>query len=57
MKNLREIALPELEVMMAAMGEPKFRAKQVHEWVWQKHAADIKDMTNLSQGTARKTGY
>ncbi|MCD6011553.1 MAG: rRNA m(2)A-2503 methyltransferase [Flavipsychrobacter sp.] len=54
MKNLREISLPELEVMMAELGEPKFRAKQVHEWVWQKHAADIKDMTNLSKALREK---
>ena len=49
MKNLREINLPELEEMMARIGEPKFRAKQIHEWVWQKFAADINDMTNLSK--------
>ncbi len=54
MKNLREITLPELEVMLVAAGEPKFRAKQVHDWVWQKHAADINDMTNLSKALREK---
>jgi 23S rRNA (adenine2503-C2)-methyltransferase len=54
MKNLREVALPELEKMMANLGEPKFRAKQIHEWVWQKHAADIQDMTNLSKTLREK---
>src|ERR1035437_592088 len=54
MKNLREIALPELEALMADLGEPKFRAKQIHEWVWQKFAADIKDMTNLSKSLREK---
>ena len=54
MKNLREITLPELEEMMADMGEPKFRAKQIHEWVWQKFAADINDMTNLSKALREK---
>lgn len=54
MKNLREIALPELETMMASIGEPKFRAKQVHEWVWQKFAADINDMTNLPKALREK---
>ena len=54
MKNLREIALPELEAMMAEMGEPKFRARQVHDWVWQKHASDIHDMTNLSKALRDK---
>ncbi len=54
MKNLREINLPELEAMMAEIGEPKFRAKQIHEWVWLKHAADIQDMTNLSKALREK---
>lgn len=54
MKNLREITLPELEEMMADMGEPKFRAKQIHEWVWQKFASDINDMTNLSKALREK---
>src|ERR1700744_3703070 len=54
MKNLREINLPELEAMMAEIGEPKFRAKQIHEWVWQQFAADIQDMTNLSKALREK---
>lgn len=54
MKNLREIGLPELEAMLVAAGEPKFRAKQVHDWVWQKHAADINDMTNLPKALREK---
>ncbi len=54
MKNLREITLPELEAMFTASGEPKFRAKQVHEWVWQKFAADINDMTNLPKSLREK---
>jgi 23S rRNA (adenine2503-C2)-methyltransferase len=54
MKNLREIALPELEDMFTKMGEPRFRAKQVHEWVWQKFAADIQDMTNLPKALREK---
>jgi 23S rRNA (adenine2503-C2)-methyltransferase len=54
MKNLREITLPELEGMMAELGEPKFRAKQVYEWVWHKFAADIQDMTNLSKALREK---
>jgi 23S rRNA (adenine2503-C2)-methyltransferase len=36
------------------MGEPKFRAKQIHEWVWQKFAADIQDMTNLPKALREK---
>ncbi len=47
MKNLREHTLAELEEMMAKLGEPKYRAKQVYEWIWQKSSGDINDMSNL----------
>ncbi len=36
------------------MGEPKFRAQQVHDWVWQKYASDIADMTNLPKALREK---
>ena len=32
------------------MGEKKFRAKQVYEWLWQRSAHDFDAMTNLSKG-------
>jgi 23S rRNA (adenine2503-C2)-methyltransferase len=54
MKNLREAGLRDLEAMMSALGEPAFRAKQIHEWVWQKFAADINDMTNLPKALREK---
>lgn len=54
MKNLRNSTLPELEALMQEMGEPKFRAKQVHEWIWKKYAGDIQDMTNLSKALREK---
>jgi 23S rRNA (adenine2503-C2)-methyltransferase len=54
MKNLREASLTDLEKMMAELGEPKFRAKQIHEWVWHKFAGDIQDMTNLSKALRDK---
>jgi len=49
MKNLRNTTLPELEDLMKEWGEPKFRAKQVYEWIWKKFAGNIQDMTNLSK--------
>lgn len=54
MKNLRNVALPELEVLMSEWGEPKFRAKQIYEWVWKKFAGSIQDMTNLSKALREK---
>ncbi|MGE5107114.1 MAG: 23S rRNA (adenine(2503)-C(2))-methyltransferase RlmN [Sphingobacteriales bacterium] len=48
-KNIRELSLAELEQYFENIGEKKFRTKQVHEWLWQKHAHSFEDMTNLSK--------
>ena len=53
-KNLRHLELAELEQYFETMGEKKFRAKQVFEWIWQKHARSIDDMTNLSKDLRAK---
>jgi len=54
MKNLRELSLAEIEAVMLQIGEPKFRAKQVYDWLWQKFAGDIGEMTNLSKTLREK---
>jgi 23S rRNA (adenine2503-C2)-methyltransferase len=54
MKNIRNSSLADLEKLILEMGEPKFRAKQVYEWIWQKHVASIADMTNLSKALREK---
>ena len=48
-KNIRHLSLSELEQYFETLGEKKFRAKQVYEWIWQKHAHHFDDMTNLSK--------
>jgi 23S rRNA (adenine2503-C2)-methyltransferase len=48
-KNIRHLALPEIEAWFETVGEKKFRATQVWEWLWEKHARSIEDMTNLSK--------
>ena len=47
--NIRQLSLNELEEYFETLGEKKFRAKQVYEWLWQKHAHGFEDMTNLSK--------
>jgi 23S rRNA (adenine2503-C2)-methyltransferase len=47
--NIRQLSLSELEEYFETLGEKKFRAKQVYEWLWQKHAHGFDDMTNLSK--------
>ncbi len=39
---------------MVDMGEPKFRAVQVWQWLWQKMAKDFESMSNVSKGTRAK---
>lgn len=54
MKNLRHIPLAEIEQLMTAWGEPKFRAAQIHDWIWKKHASSIDEMSNLSKDLRNK---
>lgn len=48
-KNIRHLTLSELEQYFEGLGEKKFRARQVYEWIWQRHATDFSAMTNLSK--------
>lgn len=55
-KNIRQLSLTELEQYFETMGEKKFRARQVWEWLWQKHAHSFADITNLSKELRQKLG-
>ncbi|MBZ5859484.1 23S rRNA (adenine(2503)-C(2))-methyltransferase RlmN [Flavihumibacter profundi] len=48
-KNIRQLSKEELEQYFEEIGEKKFRAKQVYEWLWAKQAQRFEDMTNLSK--------
>lgn len=54
MKNIRNSSLQDLETLFVGWGEPKFRARQVYEWIWQKHAGSIDEMTNLPKSLREK---
>jgi 23S rRNA (adenine2503-C2)-methyltransferase len=47
--NIRGLSLNELENYFESLGEKKFRAKQVYEWLWLKQAHSFDAMTNLSK--------
>ena len=49
MLDLRYLSHEELVALMAELGMPAFRAKQVEEWVWKKHVSSFDEMTNLSK--------
>ncbi len=54
--NIRHIGLADIEQYFDNLGEKKFRAKQVYEWLWQKQAMSFADMTNLSKELRQKLG-
>lgn len=54
--NIRTLTLADLEGYFEQLGDKKFRAKQVYEWLWQKQAMSFADMTNLSKELRQKLG-
>ncbi|MGX8680218.1 MAG: 23S rRNA (adenine(2503)-C(2))-methyltransferase RlmN [bacterium] len=48
-KRIFDYTLNELSEEMLALGEKKFRAKQIYEWLYEKHIYDFHEMTNLSK--------
>src|SRR4030095_12380171 len=55
-KNIRRFTLGELEQYFETVGEKRFRARQVYEWIWQKGALSFADMTNLSKQLRQQLG-
>ena len=47
MQSLKALSREGLEGLFLDMGQPKFRAKQVFIWLYQKHARSYKEMTNI----------
>ncbi|MCR4612971.1 MAG: 23S rRNA (adenine(2503)-C(2))-methyltransferase RlmN [Bacteroidaceae bacterium] len=45
--------IQELQAVVAELGMPRYAAKQMAQWMYQKHVASVDDMTNLSKA-ARK---
>lgn len=47
--NLYDLTFAQLETLLTEQGLPRFRAKQIWEWVYDKKVTDFQDMTNLPQ--------
>ena len=47
--DVKSMTLEELQLFMGELGEPKFRAKQIFDWLHQKQVDTFAEMTNLSQ--------
>lgn len=48
-KDIRKLSAQDIESFLVENGEPKFRAKQIYQWLWQKSVTDFDEMTNLSK--------
>lgn len=46
-RDLRSYSDSEIFSLLKELGQPKFRAKQLNEWLWVKYARSFDDMTNL----------
>lgn len=53
-KDILSLSLSEIENDITAMGEKKFRAKQIYEWLHIKKVSDFSEMSNLSKGLHTK---
>ncbi|NSL89908.1 23S rRNA (adenine(2503)-C(2))-methyltransferase RlmN [Chitinophaga solisilvae] len=53
-KNIRHLSLPALQEYFGSIDEKPFRAKQVYEWLWLRHAGSFDAMTNLSKDLRHK---
>lgn len=47
--DIKSMDMKELQSFIEAMGEKKFRAKQLYSWMHQKLVTDFDEMTNLSK--------
>ncbi len=47
MTDIRAFSLPQIEALFAEWQEPRFRAKQMYEWLWTKGARSWDELTNL----------
>jgi 23S rRNA (adenine2503-C2)-methyltransferase len=52
--NLLDLTFEELQSFLQQLGESRFRAAQVFQWLWQKRARNFAEMTNLSKALRQK---
>ncbi|MBL4716237.1 MAG: 23S rRNA (adenine(2503)-C(2))-methyltransferase RlmN [Bacteroidia bacterium] len=44
---IRSLSIDELTDLITVQKEPSFRARQIHEWLWQKSASSFEEMSNI----------
>lgn len=53
-KYIRSLSVEELSEQLDALGEPKYRATQIYEWLHDRNATDYEEMTNLPKALRKK---
>ncbi len=56
-QNIRSLSLTQIEEYFQLHNQPKYRAKQMYEWLWQKHAHSFDAMTNVSKDLRQQLSY
>ncbi len=49
LQDIRDLSLKDVESFFINNKQKAFRAKQVYEWLWQKHVSSFDEMTNISK--------
>ncbi|MBS3820468.1 MAG: 23S rRNA (adenine(2503)-C(2))-methyltransferase RlmN [Planctomycetes bacterium] len=57
MRHLLDMTPAALKAELTELGEKRFRAKQILEWIWRKGTVDFKAMTNLSKALRDKLAW
>ena len=52
--ELASMTKAELEILVCSLGEPKFRAKQIYEWIHKNGASNFDDMSNVPKKLKEK---
>ena len=52
--DIKSMNLEELSQFVETLGEKRFRAKQIYQWLHQKQVSSFGEMTNISKGLAEK---
>ena len=54
--DLAELSLAELETLLTAAGLPRFRARQIFQWIWKRGVTDFDDDDQPAARAARVAG-
>lgn len=54
LQDIKSLSINELEQVLADIGEPKYRAKQIFQWLHKKYVNSFDEMLNLSKDLRQK---